>query len=185
MSRSLAHRASHLLSTGSTYGPTHSNQRVEIKHPSSHHEIEQIHQSARDSRDVMREGGNRRVRGEVTVSVLPFRSLTKKDTLFDPLPWFLNCKRPHSRPRSLCLRGVVRSLCLNLHLTHNQTRQDNTGRQPLRSCRPSHQQRRLRTRSQTLLVVVVVVLARSFTLWVSVQPPARVHLIMGAMSLWL
>ena len=44
-------------------------------------------------------------------------------------------------------------------------------------------QRRPWTRGQTLLVVVVVVLARSFTVWVSVQPPASLHLIMGAVSL--
>ena len=33
-------------------------------------------------------------------------------------------------------------------------------------------------------LVVVVVLTRSFTVWVSAQPPVRLHLILGAMSLW-
>ena len=33
-------------------------------------------------------------------------------------------------------------------------------------------------------VVVVVVPTRSFTVWVSVQPPARLNLIMEATSLW-
>ena len=57
MYRSLAHCASHLLSTGSTSGPAES--RVEIQHPSIHHEVKQIHRNARDSRDVTHEGGNR------------------------------------------------------------------------------------------------------------------------------